>query len=574
MKGIAVSKGIVIAKVYKYEQPQIKLKEVQGDIDDELAIFENALTKTISDIEMIKTSAKNRLSDHELAIFDAHLTMASDPDFKIHVEDLIKNGMNADLAIKTVVDQMILYFETMEDEYFKERVSDINDVAFRLLCNISGLIIPDLGSINEEVIVVAHDLTPSDTSTLNKDYVLGFATNIGGQTSHSAIMARTLEIPAVVGTKDVLNHVQNGDIMILDALNGEIIINPDEKTISEYQMIADQYHTEREELKALINEPSITRDGILLDIAGNIGTPNDLEAVLEVNGDSVGLYRTEFLYMNSTDDFPSEDEQFEAYKEVLEKMRGKRVVVRTLDIGGDKKLNYFHFSKELNPFLGYRAIRLCLDNQDIFRVQLRALIRASAYGKLAIMFPMIATVQEFKDAKAIFEEERAHLLCEGVPFSDDIEVGMMVEIPSAALLAEQFAKYVDFFSIGTNDLIQYTLAADRTSPTVSYLYQPLNPAVLRLVKMAIDGAHKYGKWCGCCGEMASDSLVVPVLVGLGLDEFSISADSILNVRKTIKDLARNEMEELANEALKQDTEAQVRELVEHRLGLGQYHLHN
>lgn len=565
LKGIAASSGIAIGKAYKLEQPVIVMKDTQGKVEDELAIFGAAISKTIADIEMVKERAAKNLSDEELAIFDAHLMMANDPELRSQIEDMIKNGSNADIATKTVSDTMISMFESMGDAYFKERAADINDVSYRLLCNILGLTIPDLTAISEEVVIVAEDLTPSDTAQLNKAYTLGFCTQIGGRTSHSAIMARSLEIPAVVGVAGLMDEVKNGDFLIIDALEGKVIVSPSEEEIKVYQAKAKAYLEEKEALKVLIDKPTITKDGHQVDVAGNIGTPKDVEGVVNNGGEAVGLYRTEFLYMDSTDAFPSEDEQFEAYKAVLEGMNGKKVVVRTLDIGGDKKLNYFEFPEEMNPFLGYRAIRLCLDRKDIFRTQLRALLRASVYGKLAIMFPMIATINEFKEAKAVFEEEKAKLLAEGVAVSDHIEVGMMVEIPASAVLADKFAEHADFFSIGTNDLIQYSMAADRMSEKVSYLYQPLNPSILRLIKSAIDGAHKHGKWCGMCGEMAGDTIAAPVLLGLGLDEFSMSASSILPARKMITSLSKKEMEELAAEALNKETCEEVIELVKSRI---------
>ena len=565
LKGIAASSGIAIGRAYKLQQPTIVLREDKGDTQEELALFERAITKTISDIEKVKARAAVSLSEDELAIFDAHLMMANDPELKAQIEDAIKNGENADRATKSVSDNMIAMFEGMGNEYFKERAADVKDVSYRLLCNILGLTIPDLGAIDEEVIVVAEDLTPSDTAQLNKQYCLGFATQIGGRTSHSAIMARSLEIPAVVGVKGIMDEVKDGDLLILDALDGKVILGPSDDEVKEYSAKRETFLKDREALKVLVDQKTVTVDGHEVDIAGNIGTPKDVEGVLNNGGEAVGLYRTEFLYMDSENDFPSEDEQFEAYKAVLEGMKGKKVVVRTLDIGGDKRLKYFTFPEEMNPFLGYRAIRLCLDRKDIFRTQLRALLRASVYGKLAIMFPMIATINEFKEAKGVFEEEKAKLISEGVKVSDEIEVGMMVEIPSSAVLADKFAEYADFFSIGTNDLIQYSMAADRMSEKVSYLYQPLNPSLLRLIKMAIDGAHKHGKWCGMCGEMAGDTLAAPVLLGLGLDEFSMSATSILPARKMINSLSKKEMEELANEALEKETMEEVVELVKARL---------
>lgn len=562
VKGIAASSGIAIGKVFKLESPVISVANtLKGSVEEEKARFTSALEKTVSDINLVKERASANLSEDELAIFDAHLMMAQDPEYASQIVDMIGEGNSADYSCKTVSDNMIAMFESMDNDYFRERAADIKDVSYRLLCNILGLQIPDLTAINEEVIIVAHDLTPSDTASLNKTYTLGFCTAVGGRTSHSAIMARSLEIPAVVGTGNILESCSNGDMMILDAIDGLAIINPDEEELVAYKAKREAFLAEKEALKVLVHQKSVTVDGHEVELAGNIGGPNDVEGVLNNGGEGVGLFRTEFLYMNSTVDFPTEEEQFEAYKAVLEGMKGKKVVVRTLDIGGDKKLDYFSFPEEMNPFLGYRAIRFCLDRTDVFRTQLRALIRASVYGRLCVMFPMIATIQEFLDAKAIFEEEKAKLVSEGVAVADKIEVGMMVEIPASAVLADQFAKHADFFSIGTNDLIQYSMAADRMSEKVSYLYQPLNPSILRLVKMTIEGAHKNGKWVGMCGEMAGDAMAAPLLLGLGLDEFSMSATSILRARKIINGLSYEEMKELSAKAVECETEAQVSELV-------------
>ena len=564
LKGIAASAGISIAKAYKLESPKVEIVKKEGDPAVEVEKFNAALEKTKKDIEGVKERAAKRLSEEELAVFDAHLMMAGDPEFAGQITSMIENDkVNAEYAADTVATQMITMFESMDNDYFRERAADIKDVTFRLKCNLLGLTIPDLTAIDEDSIIVAYDLTPSDTAQLN-EYVKGFATSIGGKTSHSAIMANSLEIPAVVGCGDILSQVSHGDTLVLDAVDGVVIVNPDEATVKEYEAKAKAFAEEKEALKVLVNAKSISTDGHEVELTGNIGGIKDVEGVLKNGGEGVGLFRTEFLYMDS-DHFPTEDEQFEAYKAVLEGMGGKKVVVRTLDIGGDKKLKYFTFPEEMNPFLGYRAIRLCLDRTDIFRTQLRALIRASVYGKLCIMFPMIATVQEFCDAKAIYEEEKANLIKEGVAVADNIEVGMMVEIPAAAVLADQFAKYADFFSIGTNDLIQYSMAADRMSGNVSYLYQPYNPAVLRLVKMTIDGAHKEGKWAGMCGAMAGEEYAAPILLGLGLDEFSMSATQILKARKIINSLSKKEMEEVAAEALNKQTADEVLAFVKEKL---------
>ena len=565
LKGIAASQGIAIAKVYKLEQPVLKIVQTSANPEEELKKLDSAFTKTISDIEQIKEVASKTLAEEELSIFDAHLMMIGDPEFRASIEnEITSNSVNAEYAADCVSKMMISMFESMDDEYMRARAADIKDVSFRLLCNITGNEIPNLSTLNEPVVVVAKDLTPSDTGSLNKEFAKGFATEIGGRTSHSAIMARSLEIPAIVGVNEILNTLKSGDLVILDAINGEVITEPTEEQIAEYTKRAEEFCANKEALKALKDKPSVSVDGHKVELVGNIGSPADVDAVNANGGEGVGLFRTEFLYMKSENDFPNEDTQFAAYKSVLEGMNGKQVVIRTLDIGGDKKLSYYQFEEEMNPFLGVRAVRFCLSRKDIFRVQLRALLRASAFGKLCIMFPMIATVAEFREAKAVYDEERAKLIAEGVTVGD-VQVGIMIEIPAAAVLADQLAKEADFFSIGTNDLIQYSMAADRMSQPVSYLYQPLNPSVLRLIKMAIDGAHKEGKWCGMCGEMAGDELAAPILLGLGLDEFSMSATSILPARKIINSLSYAEMKELAEKAVASSTEAEVVELIKNTI---------
>ncbi len=567
LKGIAASQGIAVAKVYKLQQPVLNIVKRESVPEEELKKLDAAFAKTVADIEKIKEHAAKTLAEEELAIFDAHLMMANDPDLRSQIEDMINNEkVNAEYAADQVADSTIKMFESLEDAYMKERAADVRDVTFRLKCNLMGAEIPNLSTLDEPVIIVAKDLTPSDTASLNKKYSKGFATEMGGRTSHSAIMARSLEIPAVVGCPEILEKAKAGDMMILDAIAGEIILNPKDEEIKEYTAKGEAYLKEKEALKALLNEPSISLDGHKVDIVGNIGSPKDIEGVLANGGEGVGLFRTEFLYMNSETDFPDEETQFEAYKAVLEGMKGRKVVIRTLDIGGDKKLKYYQFDEEMNPFLGVRAIRFCLLHPDIFRVQLRALLRASAFGQLAIMFPMIATLDEFRKGKAILEEEKAKLISEGIAVGKDVEVGIMIEIPAAAVLADKFAKEADFFSIGTNDLIQYSMAADRMSQNVSYLYQPLNPSILRLIKSAIDGAHKYGRWCGMCGEMAGDEIAAPVLLGLGLDEFSMSATSILRARKMIRNLNYEDMKKMADQALDCCTIDEVTELVKKNIG--------
>ncbi len=566
LKGIAASQGIAVANVYKLEQPVLNIEKKEANKEEELAKLDSAFKKTVNDIEKIKEVASKSLAEEELAIFDAHLLMANDPELKSQIEDMINNdGVNAEYATEQVANMMVSIFESLEDDYMRERAADVKDVTFRLMCNICGKEIPNLATIDKPVIVVAKDLTPSDTASLNKEYAKGFVTEIGGRTSHSAIMARSLEIPAVVGVTGILEEVKEGDELVLDAVNGEVIVNPSQETIDVYNQKAEEFRKEKEALKALKDKPSISLDGREVSLAGNIGSPADVEGVKDNGGEGVGLFRTEFLYMKSEDDFPDEDTQFAAYRDALEGMEGKPVVIRTLDIGGDKKLNYYTFEEEMNPFLGVRAVRFCLMRKDIFRTQLRALLRASVYGKLCIMFPMIATLDEFRSAKEVYNEEKDKLISEGVKVSDDIEVGCMIEIPAAAVLADNLAKEADFFSIGTNDLIQYSMAADRMSQPVSYLYQPLNPSILRLIKMTIDGAHKHGKWCGMCGEMAGDEMAAPVLLGLGLDEFSMSATSILKARQIINSINYSDMQVLANKALELDNEEEVIALIKENL---------
>ncbi|HCZ9465695.1 TPA: phosphoenolpyruvate--protein phosphotransferase [Staphylococcus aureus] len=563
IKGIAASDGVAIAKAYLLVEPDLTFdkNEKVTDVEGEVAKFNNAIEASKVELTKIRNNAEVQLGADKAAIFDAHLLVLDDPELIQPIQDKIKNeNANAATALTDVTTQFVTIFESMDNEYMKERAADIRDVSKRVLSHILGIELPNPSMIDESVVIVGNDLTPSDTAQLNKEFVQGFATNIGGRTSHSAIMSRSLEIPAIVGTKSITQEVKQGDMIIVDGLNGDVIVNPTEDELIAYQDKRERYFADKKELQKLRDADTVTVDGVHAELAANIGTPNDLPGVIENGAQGIGLYRTEFLYMGR-DQMPTEEEQFEAYKEVLEAMNGKRVVVRTLDIGGDKELSYLNLPEEMNPFLGYRAIRLCLAQQDIFRPQLRALLRVSVYGKLNIMFPMVATINEFREAKAILLEEKENLKNEGHDISDDIELGIMVEIPATAALADVFAKEVDFFSIGTNDLIQYTLAADRMSERVSYLYQPYNPSILRLVKQVIEASHKEGKWTGMCGEMAGDETAIPLLLGLGLDEFSMSATSILKARRQINGLSKNEMTELANRAVDCATQEEVIELV-------------
>ena len=565
LQGIAASDGIAIAKVYTLTEPDLTVTKVTvEDSEKEVSRLDDALAASIKDVELIKETALKNLGEEEAQVFDAHLMVLSDPELIGQVKDSItSNKVNAESALKEVTDMFISIFAGMEDNpYMQERAADIRDVSKRVLAHLLGVKIPSPATIKDEVIIVAADLTPSDTAQLNRQYVKAFVTDIGGRTSHSAIMARSLEIPAIVGTKEVTSIAKDGDIIIVDGLSGDVFLNPSEEVVAEYRAKAEAFAAQQAEWEKLKDSKTYTKDGHQVELAANIGTPKDLEGVVNNGAEGVGLYRTEFLYMDSHE-MPTEEDQFEAYKAVLEGMNGKPVVVRTMDIGGDKELPYLPLPHEMNPFLGYRAIRISLNEPEMFRTQLRALLRASVYGKLRIMFPMIATLNDFRGAKALLEEEKAKLIAEGVAVSDDIQVGIMIEIPAAAVLAHQFAKEVDFFSIGTNDLIQYTMAADRMNERVSYLYQPYNPSILTLIKHVINSAHKEGKWAGMCGEMAGDQTAVPLLVGLGLDEFSMSASSVLKTRSLISKLTLSNMQALADKAINEcATVEEVEALVE------------
>ena len=553
LKGIAASDGVAVAKAYLLIQPDLSFETVSvEDTSAEEARLDAALEASQNELSLIRENAVASLGEEAAQVFDAHMMVLADPEMIGQIKETIRTKkINAEAGLKEVTDMFIAIFEGMEDNpYMQERAADIRDVTKRVLANLLGKKLPNPASINEEAIVVAHDLTPSDTAQLNKKYVKAFVTNIGGRTSHSAIMARTLEIAAVLGTNNITELVKDGDVLAVSGITGEVVINPTEEQIAAFKAAGEAYAKQKAEWALLKDAQTVTADGKHFELAANIGTPKDVEGVNDNGAEAVGLYRTEFLYMDSQD-FPTEDDQYEAYKAVLEGMNGKPVVVRTMDIGGDKELPYFDLPKEMNPFLGYRALRISISEtgNQMFRTQLRALLRASVHGKLRIMFPMVALLKEFRTAKAILEEEKAKLVAEGVAVADDIQVGIMIEIPAAAMLADQFAKEVDFFSIGTNDLIQYTMAADRMNEQVSYLYQPYNPSILRLINNVIKAAHTEGKWAGMCGEMAGDQTAVPLLVGMGLDEFSMSATSVLRTRSLMKKLDTVKMQEYANRAL-------------------------
>ncbi|MBS6507631.1 MAG: phosphoenolpyruvate--protein phosphotransferase [Paraclostridium bifermentans] len=563
-KGTGASPGVALGKalVIEHSELNIEKKNIEN-VETEVEKLQAAVEESKKELEQVKERAKVELGEHEAEIFEAHLLVLQDPELIDQTIAKIRDEkVNADFALNEVKETFVSIFESMDNEYMRERAADIKDVTNRVLRHILGIKVVDLSALSEEVILIAHDLTPSDTATMNKKMVLGFLTNIGGRTSHTAIMARTLEIAAVVGLSDVTENVKDGDFIVFNGETGQVIVNPDEKVINEYRDLKAKFDEEKEALKQLIGKTSITLDGRHVELAGNIGSPNDLEGLIKNDAEGVGLYRTEFLYMDKEEDFPSEEEQYEAYKAVLEGMNGKPIVIRTLDIGGDKELKYFKMDEEMNPFLGYRAIRLCLDRTDIFKTQLRALYRASVHGKLRIMFPMISSLEELLKSKEIIKEILDEMDAEGMEYSKDVEVGMMIEIPSAAVISDILAKHVDFFSIGTNDLIQYTCAVDRMNQKISYLYNQFNPAVLRLIKMVIDNAHKEGKWVGMCGEAAGDQRMIPILLGMGLDEFSMSPISILPARKFITSVKYEDMKKFANEVLTMGTAEEIKAYVD------------
>ena len=563
-KGTGASPGIALGKALVIEHSELVIeKKTIENIDEEIQKLESAVKVSKEELTKVKEKALSELGEHEAEIFEAHLLVLEDPELIGSAISKIRDEkVNADYALNEIKEIFVAMFESMDNEYMRERAADIKDVTNRVLRHILGIKVVDLAELDEEVVLIAHDLTPSDTATMNKNMVLGFLTDIGGRTSHTAIMARTLEIAAVVGLNDITKKVKDGDYIVFNGDTGEVIVNPDEETKAKYASLKEEFEEYRKSLELLKGQASITTDGRHVELAGNIGSPNDVEGLIKNDAEGVGLYRTEFLYMDKEDSFPTEEEQYEAYKAVLEGMNNKPIVIRTLDIGGDKELPYFEMEAEMNPFLGYRAIRLCLDRKDIFKTQLRALYRASVHGKLRIMFPMISSLEELLDAKEVIKEVLKELDAENIAYSNDVEVGMMIEIPSAAVISDVLAKHVDFFSIGTNDLIQYTCAVDRMNQKISHLYNQFNPAVLRLIKMVIDNAHKEGKWVGMCGESAGDQRMIPILLGFGLDEFSMSPISILPARKLITSLSYADMQKFADEVLAMGTAKEIKEYVD------------
>jgi len=561
LTGIAAAPGYAIGPVFIMreeklvtERKSLTIYEAQGEVSR----FADRVEEAIAQLRELKEQTRLKIGEEQAEIFETHILVLHDEEFVGRIKESIKEQLiNAEAALQDVTDELVMIFESMDDPYLKERAADFRDVSKRVMGLLLGTKQKSISDFDQPVVLIAGDLTPSDTAQLDRDRVAGFATNIGGRTSHSAIMARSMEIPAVVGLKDITNRLSHQDFVILDGFTGTLMVNPSEEQIAEYQEKKQKYEDHKEKLKKYLHAPSVTSDGHKVEIVSNIGNPGDALGANRNGAEGIGLFRTEFLYMGRAD-FPTEEEQFKAYKEVAETFKeGSPIVIRTLDIGGDKELDYLDLPNEMNPFLGYRAIRLCLDQKEMFKTQLRAILRASAYGNVKMMYPMIATIQELRAANAILAEVKQELDERQIPYNSEMEVGIMIEIPAAVLISDQLAKEVDFFSIGTNDLVQYTMAADRMNEKVSHLTQPMNPSILRLIKMTIDNAHKEGKWVGMCGEMAGSLTAIPILLGLGLDEFSMSAGSVLPARMLMSNLKIEDVKKIANEALNMQTAADI-----------------
>lgn len=535
--GIGVSKGIAIGEPLLYVVEDIQIDENERDplpFEEKKRILGKAIEETKSEIETLYEKTK-KSAEKEAEIFQAHLLFLEDPTLIDKIDGFMKQGFTVAASVKKAFEENALMMEKMENQYFRERAKDLRDVSERIIRHILNKKAPNLPSLPCPLIVVARDLTPSDTASLDKKNLLGFIMEIGGVTSHTAILAEALRIPAVVGARGIIEAVKNENMIILNGESGEVIIEPDEETLKYYRKEMERLTKEKEESEEIKFLEAVTKEGKRIEVSANIGKPEDADIALQEGAEGVGLFRTEFLFLDRTTP-PTEDEQFEAYRIVLEKFKGKSVIIRTLDIGGDKQIPYLNMGKELNPFLGVRAIRLCLKRKDLFKTQLRAILRASTYGKAKIMYPMVAVKEEIEQANAILNEVKEELKKENILFDKDIEMGIMIEIPSAALDAEELANYVDFFSIGTNDLTQYTFAADRTNENLNYLYKPIHPAMLKLIKMTIDASHKKGKWTGMCGELAGDPEAIKILVKLGIDELSMSPQKIPEAKKVIRNL--------------------------------------
>jgi len=568
LRGIPASPGIAVGKAFLFDTTQLIVneKDIKSDaIPNEITRFEEALIKTRAEILAIQKKISREMGSQHAEIFNAHLLVLED---RMLIEEVIerlkKERKCVEHIFARVIEKYIKVFSRMNDEYLKERTSDIEDVGKRILKNLIGAQEKSLSDLKEQVIVVAYDLSPSDTATMHKKNVMGFVTDIGGRTSHTAIMAKSLEIPAVVGLEKVTARVRSGDILIVDGTNGIVIINPDKADIKKYEAKRLQFVELEKTFVNLKDKPAVTLDGQRIEVSANIELPDEIDSVVAHGAEGIGLYRTEFLYMNRPD-LPGEEEQFEAYKKVIAKMSKNPVIVRTLDLGGDKFLSQLELPHEMNPFLGWRAIRFCLAKPEIFKVQLRAILRASAIGKVKIMFPMISGLGELRQAIKVLEEAKQELRHKKIDFNEDMQVGAMIEIPSAALTCDLLAKEVDFFSIGTNDLIQYALAVDRANEKIAYLYRPTHPAVLRLVKNIIESGHKENIWVGMCGEMAAEPGFVLILLGLGLDELSMSPVLIPEMKYVIRNIKFEDLKAIALEALSLPTGEEVESFANKKL---------
>ncbi|WZL71968.1 phosphoenolpyruvate--protein phosphotransferase [Clostridiaceae bacterium 35-E11] len=558
IQGIGVSNGIAMGTALLIDKKDYVIEELEiVNVNREIMRLNKAISKSKNQLEDIKKAALKNMSKENAQIFDAHIMLLEDPELKATVEKAIKEEKkNAEYILNRTIRAYIQIFETIDAPYMRERVADIKDVGNRIINNLLDKEDMKLNQVLHKVIVVAHDLLPSDIALIDKEQVLGFVTNLGGRVSHMAIMARNLGIPTVVGVSDITSKIKSGDFLIIDGATGEVLINPENKLIQNYVKKSKKNREDIKKFKYFKDKTTKTKDGKPVKLAANIGRPHDLNSVLNNGAEGIGLYRTEFLFMDRPS-LPTEEEQFQAYKIVLENMQGRAVVIRTLDIGGDKEIPYLNLGKELNPSLGYRAIRICLDKIDIFKVQLKAIVRASIYGDLKIMYPMISSVEEVRLANKILLEVKEELKAEGIPYSENFEVGIMIEIPAAAMISDILAEEVDFFSIGTNDLIQYSAAIDRMNEKISYLYSPYHPGILRLIKMVIDNGHNEGIWVGMCGEAAGEPALIPLLLGFGIDELSMGASSILPIQKRISQITMQEAKEIMEKAMKFATANEV-----------------
>ncbi len=562
LKGIIASNGVAIGKLFLFNKEELVIDKlsIQDDEKDlHLKKVDEAINSYFNDLEYKENNEKN---EEVLNIVRAHKELLQDPYFSDTIKEKIQNeNKNAELATSETVDQMVMVMSALDDEYLKERADDYKDIGFQVLCKIKNIVPKDLSKLDEECIVISKELTPSDTSNMDKEKVLAFATDLGGKTSHVSIIAQNLDIPALVGMQDISTKIKGDELAIIDGNQGVLIINPSEDEVKEYQVKIEKENEERQRLEKVKNLEAKTLDGKVCEVSANIGNIADLEVAIEHGCDGVGLFRTEFLYMENNH-FPTEEEQFEVYKKATQMLGEKPLVVRTLDIGGDKGLDYYDFPEEENPFLGYRAIRFCLDHQDIFKDQLRALLRASAYGNLKIMLPFVISTDEIKQTRIILEDLKKDLDKEGIAYNKDIDLGIMVETSASIIMADKLIKYSDFFSIGTNDLTQYTLACDRGNENISDIYDNFNPAVIRSIKHVIDESHKAGKWTGMCGQFASDTKATKLLLGLGLDEFSGSASKLPKVKDIIRNSNFENEEKFALTVLDLEDVEEVKESVE------------